>query len=198
MLRVFTLCLLASALSASVALVAAAPIEWSQSLKLTQADFRGEAPDSSVDAARSWVALDVAWECFEGRPRSHARAVFDPDRSWWRGGLPDLWGGIEEGLSRTQLDNRRTAAERDRDLLRHEQLHFDLTEIAARTIRKQFDDLARVCALPGRNQDIEQAVAAIENAWADEQILYDKDTDHGLNQVRQRQWESRVRRQLQR
>ncbi|MCM3879808.1 MAG: DUF922 domain-containing Zn-dependent protease [Vicinamibacterales bacterium] len=188
---------LPSALSVFAILHAAGPIEWAESVKLTQADFRGKAPDSSADTAHSWVALDVTWECLEGRPRSHARAVFDPDQSWWRGGTPSLWGGIEDGLSRTQLDNRRTATERDRDLLRHEQLHFDLTEVAARRIRRQFDGLTRACATPGGNLEIEKGVAAIEAAWADEQRRYDKDTDHGVNQVTQRQWESRVRRELQ-
>jgi hypothetical protein len=175
---------------------AAAPIEWSRNVKLTQRDFRSRAPASAVDTAHSWVGLDVAWECREGEARSHARAIFDPDQSWWRSGTSSIWGGIDDGLSRSQLENRRTAAERDQDLLRHEQLHFDLTELSARRIRTQFEDLPRMCATPAGDGPISAAVADIERAWTEEQSRYDKDTGHGANRVTQRQWELRVRRQL--
>jgi hypothetical protein len=189
------LCVFVPALAVTSA-YAAAPIEWSPTVKLTLKDFRNKVPPSTTDAAHAWVALDVAWECRDGIARSHARAIFDPDQSWWRGGTPNIWGGVEEGLSRSQLDNRRTSAQRDQDLLQHEQLHFDLTELAARKIRRELDDLARACTTPGSNDAIGNAVAAIEGAWSDEQARYDKDTDHGTNRVKQRQWELRVRKEL--
>jgi hypothetical protein len=183
-------------LLAATGVYAAAPIEWAKNVKLTQRDFRSKVPASAIDTAHSWVGLDVTWECREGEARSHARAIFDPDQSWWRTGTPSIWGGINEGLSRSQLENRRTAAERDQDLLRHEQLHFDLTELSARKIRKQFTDLSRACATPVGDGGISAAVAEIERTWTEEQSRYDKDTDHGGNLVAQRQWELRVRRQL--
>jgi uncharacterized protein DUF922 len=185
-------------LLAAACVYAAAPIEWSKNVKLTQRDFRGKVPASATDAAHSWVGLDVAWECREGEARSHARAIFDPDQSWWRTGTPSIWGGINEGLSRSQLENRRTAAERDQDLLRHEQLHFDLTELSARKIRRQFEDLPRACATPAGDSRISAAILDIERAWTDEQSRYDNDTDHGANRVTQRPWELRVLRQLER
>jgi hypothetical protein len=184
-------------LLATTCAYAAAPIDWSNNVRLTQRDFRSKVPPSASDTAHSWVGLDVTWECQEGEARSHARAIFDPDQSWWRSGTPSIWGGIDEGLSRSQLENRRTAAERDQDLLRHEQLHFDLTELAARKIRKQLEDLSRACAASGSGDRIGTAIADIERAWTEEQARYDKDTDHGANRVTQRQWELRVRRQLQ-
>jgi len=183
-------------LLAAASVYAAAPIEWSKDVKLTQRDFRSKVPASAIDTAHSWVGLDVTWECREGDAQSHARAIFDPDQSWWRTGTSSIWGGINEGLSRSQLENRRTAAERDQDLLRHEQLHFDLTELSARKIRKQFEDLPRVCATPAGDGRISAAVVEIEHAWTEEQSRYDKDTDHGANRVAQRRWELRVRRQL--
>lgn len=189
------ICVFASAL-AVISAYAAEPIEWSSTVKLAPMDFRNKVPPSATDGAHAWVALDVAWECRDGIARSHARATFDPDQSWWRGGTPNIWGGVEEGLSRSQLDNRRTSAQRDQDLLQHEQLHFDLTELAARKIRRELDDLARACTTPGSNDAIGNAVAAIEGAWSDEQARYDKDTDHGTNGVKQRQWELRVRKEL--
>lgn len=198
MRRASALRLLPFALSAlAVAVVCAAePIEWSKDFKLTQREFRNKVPPASTDTAHSWVGLDVAWECREGQARSHARAIFDPEQSWWRGDVSSIWGGIDAGLSRSQLENRRTAAERDDDLLRHEQLHFDLTEVAARKIRAQLAGLARICATAGSTSGIDKATAEIERQWTDEQVRYDKDTDHGANRVTQRQWELRVRRAL--
>jgi hypothetical protein len=178
---------------------AAGPIEWSRNVKLTERDFRKKAPDSATDAAHSWVGLDVSWECREAEPHSHVVAIFDPDQSWWRTTTPSIWGGgVEEGLSRSQLDNRRTPAERDQDLLRHEQLHFDLTEVTARHIRKHLEQLPRVCAFPGSHAEIDTAIAQLQREWTAEQSKYDKETDHGANRVKQRQWELRVRRELDR
>jgi hypothetical protein len=183
-------------LIAAAYVYAAAPIEWSKNRKLSQRDFKSKVPAAASDTAHSWVGLDVAWECREGEARSHARAIFDPDQSWWRPANASIWGGINEGLSRSQLEHRRTASERDMDLLRHEQLHFDLTELSARRIRKQLEDLSLACATPGGDGHIGTAIAEIERAWTEEQSRYDRDTDHGADTVTQRKWELRVRRRL--
>jgi hypothetical protein len=185
-------------MAASVA-SAAGPIEWSKNVKLTERDFRKKAPDSGTDSAHSWVGLEVSWECREAEPRSQVVAIFDPDQSWWRSTTTSIWGGgVEEGLSRSQLENRRTPAERDRDLLRHEQLHFDLTELSARQIRKHLEQHSRVCAVPGSHAEIDAAIADLQREWTAEQSKYDKETDHGANRVKQRQWELRVKREIER
>ena len=189
-------CALASVVAVTAA-YAAGPIEWAKDVKLSLQDFKQKVPAASTDTAHSWVGLDVSWECREGRSESHAHAIFDPQQSWWRGSVPSLWGGLDESsMSRSQLENRRTSAERDQDLLRHEQLHFDLTELVARKIRKQFEALPRICATPGATDAVEKAIAAIEREWHDEQARYDRETDHGAGQVKQRQWELRVREAL--
>jgi len=62
------------------------------------------------------------------------------------------------------MKHRQWAAFRRRlnqDLLRHEQLHFDLTELSARRIRTQFEDLPRLCATPAGDGPISAAVADI-------------------------------------
>lgn len=174
-------------------------IEWSKDARLSTANFKAKAPSVAVAASHSWVGLDVQWECHEGKGISSARAVFDPAQSWWRSASDvNLWGTVDvDSMSRSQLESRRTAAQLDDDLLRHEQLHFDLTELAARKIRQQLDGLQKACATPGATAAIEKAIDGIEREWLDEQAVYDKQTDHGTNLVRQRQWELRVRRALQ-
>jgi len=193
-------CCLIASLSVWLAIAAHAesPIEWSKAFKLSERDFRQKVPATATDSAHSWVGINVAWECGEGRPAPYARAVFDPDQSWWRGSAGNIWSGVDGALSRSQLENRRTPAERDADLLSHEQLHFDLTELAARKMRAQFTRLDRACASGRADAEIGPALAALERAWVDEQARYDRETDHGTNRPMQIQWQKRVQRELER
>jgi uncharacterized protein DUF922 len=173
---------------------AGGPIEWSKDVKLTQLDFKQKVPIAATDAAHSWVGIDIEWECRDDKPDVAVRATFDPDQSWWRGSVPSLWGGLDAGLSRSQLQDRRTAAQRDDDLLRHEQLHFDLTELAARKIRRELDRL--VCLDPTNKAAVAKVIEELERAWLAEQARYDQETDHGTDQPAQREWDRRVRREL--
>lgn len=201
-------CVLAAVLAASAVGAAAGQaasaygsevLAWSREIRLTKGHFKAKVPSAEREAAHSWVGLDVSWECREGRGSWYASAVFDPARSWWPPPIPGVFRGIiGDGMSRAELESRRTALQRDdEDLLRHEQLHFDLTELAARKIRQRLEGLQRACATPGATATIEKAIDDIERAWLDEQGAYDKQTDHGTNLVRQKQWELRVRRALQ-
>jgi hypothetical protein len=171
---------------------------WSKDVKLSREHFKAKVPPATREAAYGWVGLDVSWECRDGKGSWYATAVFDPARSWWPPAIPGLSRGLGAGMSRAEIESRQTAVRRDdEDLLRHEQLHFDLTELAARKIRRQLDDLQRVCTTPGAAAGIGKAIDDIERHWLDEQTAYDKETDHGINLPRQRQWDLRVRRALQ-
>lgn len=153
-------CVLAAVLAASAVGAAAGQaasaygsevLAWSREIRLTKGHFKAKVPSAEREAAHSWVGLDVSWECREGRGSWYASAVFDPARSWWPPPIPGVFRGIiGDGMSRAELESRRTALQRDdEDLLRHEQLHFDLTELAARKIRQRLEGLQRACATPG-------------------------------------------------
>lgn len=80
-------------------------------------------------------------------------------------------------------------------LLKHEQLHFDITELYARKMRQQ---------LSQKNPDKEKSIsAAIQKTYNsividlnNEQNRYDKETIHGTNEINQLQWMDSIHKQL--
>jgi len=80
-------------------------------------------------------------------------------------------------------------------LLKHEQLHFDITELYARKMRQQ---------LSQKNPDKEKSIsAAIQKTYNSlvidlnsEQNRYDKETIHGTNEIKQLQWIDSIHKQL--
>ena len=170
-------------------------IEWSSERKLMKSDFRGRVPAHAANTSLSWLKIDASWECEGGKLFATARATFDPSRSWWRAVGGDVWQSAGErasGASRTQVDARRSMVQRDVQLLQHEQLHFDLAEIAVRRIRSRFDDLSDACDAAGGTEAIQQAVVQIDRELEDEQRRYDRETNHGVNPVAQDQWRRRI------
>jgi hypothetical protein len=174
-------------------------VEWSDGRKLAVKDFRGKIPSRAPEASLSWVAIEAAWECQEGKASSQARAVFDPNRSWWKDPLPNLWQTVDA------LSLLAESAARDngsRALLAHEQLHFDMTEVWARRIREKFKTLPSFCRIPGGPVPFDQfdqfkkAVGDMEQEWQQEQQRYDKETDHGADAARQRAWAQKVAKTL--
>jgi hypothetical protein len=77
----------------------------------------------------SWIHIETEWECKDGTLTAMARATFDPSRSWFR---------------RSQ-----NPMELDIQLLEHEQIHFDIAEVAVRKIRATFQTFTSACAEPG-------------------------------------------------
>lgn len=174
-------------------------IEWSSEKRLSKDDFKGRVPANAPNASLSWLNIDASWECEAGELFGTARATFDPARSWWRTAQGNIWEGAGErtsGVSRTHVEARRGMVQRDMQLLEHEQLHFDLTEIAVRRIRKRFVDVKSACDDPDRREDLRHAIAEIDRELQEEQSRYDRETSHGTNPVAQDQWKRRIRKQL--
>jgi hypothetical protein len=87
----------------------------------------------------------------------------------------------------------RTAADSAR-ALRHEQTHFDLSEIHARRMRRYYTELIAPC---GRStNDLEARVDQIERDEKTAQELYDRETDHGRATAPQLRWDKEVDGQL--
>lgn len=174
-------------------------IEWSSERRLSKDDFKGRVPVSAANTSLSWLNIDATWECEAGELFGTARATFDPARSWWRSAQGNIWEGAGErtsGVNRTHVEARRSVVQRDMQLLEHEQLHFDLTELAVRRIRERFDKLKDACGEPGGTEGLQPAIAQIDRELQEEQSRYDRETNHGTNPVAQDQWKRRIRQQL--
>ena len=174
-------------------------IEWSIERRLSRDDFKGRVPSAAQNTSLSWLNVEASWACDGDKLTGTARAFFDPARSWWRVAQGNIWEGVGErsgGVSRTHVDVRRSAAQRDVQLLEHEQVHFDLTEIAARKVRSRFEELADSCGSPGATEGLQDDLAQIDRDLQDEQRRYDRETNHGLNAVAQDRWKLMIRQQL--
>ena len=74
-------------------------------------------------------------------------------------------------------------------VLKHEQLHYDITELYARKFRKELKEY--VVGRSVRN-DISKMYETIEKERTTMQVIYDKESGHSINKVAQAQWETKV------
>ena len=76
-------------------------------------------------------------------------------------------------------------------LLKHEQLHYDITEFQARLLRESFDSLFRNNPSASYTDYIE--LYNIQNdSWEIMQSAYDKDTYYSMRMKPQKRWEEKV------
>jgi len=158
-------------------------------------DFRGRVPVQARNSSLSWLHIESSWECVVGELVASAHAIFDPSQSWWRTSYGNIWGNAGERTTATQaqMQARRNIMQLDRQLLDHEQLHFDLAELAARKIRKRFGEFKDACLDPGGTEPIQTMVIEADRELQEEQSRYDLETGHGTNMRAQDQWAQRVR-----
>lgn len=148
---------------------------WSGRRPLVWTDFRGRPPQTGSEGARTAYGIYYAWSCRGRAFAFHAVAAFHPLRSWVK---PIVVGHPTEGAR----------------VLRHEQVHFDLSEVFARRMRERFAALSAACA---RSDVALRALA--QQVLQDEkqtQQRYDAETNHGLIADRQAAWHAEVARML--
>jgi hypothetical protein len=143
-------------------------IAWDSVTKLTWADFAGKAdPESPYNAATISGVLYKMYPRSDGYSDSII-AVFYKSESWVKG--------------------------RTESALIHEQGHFDITEIFARKLRK------RLQAFVPRRGDLGHQLRLLYDETESErdamENLYDKETKHSIDAVRQAYWNGRIRREL--
>ena len=160
--------------SAVVGKPAPAPsIEWSATRLLTPADFQAHAPAGEPLAALSSTDIRAGAACRDYVFSGSVKATFDPTTSWLR-------------------DAKNVSAA----LLRHEQLHFDLTEIHARLLRQKMVAFQAKADCEKLQPAFDNLTKPMYTVWNREENRYDQETNHGLNAVRQAYWEKQVQLRL--
>lgn len=81
-------------------------------------------------------------------------------------------------------------------VLKHEQLHFDISELYARKLRKMIadKDFKKVSNV---NEVIKNMYNKVSQDCMREEEKYDNETNHGLNAARQQVWSDDIKKQLQ-
>jgi hypothetical protein len=148
---------------------------WSER-PLTWGDFKGPAPAVTGDrGAQTAYTVFHAARCVGERFEFRVITGFLPAESW-----------VAPAVRRDPALSTRT--------LRHEQTHFDLTEVHARRLRRHFSELYQPCL---RTETELSAIAArFMEDEATAQRRYDQETNNGRTAQRQGAWDADVARQL--
>ena len=148
-------------------------IVWETSKKLTWDDFQGETDPENFGKAKTSYSIKIVPEqvtvdendIIQGYENMTVQAEFYKNKSW-------------------------SLAKFDTVVLAHEQLHFDIAELYARKIRRQF------------YKNILAKRKTYERFWADYKVLWDEcstfqnqldaETNHGRNKEQNKLWRKLV------
>lgn len=152
-----------------------AGVTWSSARALTWADYKARVPAADTDGAHTAYSLFSAARCARRTFDFRVTAAVLPAQSWVK----------------PAVVSDRT---RSRNTLRHEQTHFDLSEVYARRMRRYFTELYDPC----RKTEVELDALAQKfvQQESDAQKLYDQESNHGLLAAKQTAWNNEVAREL--
>ena len=146
-------------------------IKWDKNYKLKWEDFKGkiDRSDETIGAmCSSYLKIkNLGWKKSNGY--FLIWAVFDMSDSW-------------------------SKLKKNKDALKHEQGHFDITEIYARLLRKKLNN--KRFKKNKLSREIEFIFDEFEKEKNDYQDLYDKETDHSRNTEKQAEWYLKIEKQL--
>lgn len=148
-------------------------IKWKEDRPLTWDDFKAIPDETNSYSANTNSGISYAWNysTASGKPvlEFEVFSNFYPERSW----VKDI---------------------EDEDyLLAHEQLHFDISELHARKLRKALDEYEI-----GRNirQDLKRIYNTIDAERSAMQNKFDKETSHSENWEAEMRWREFVANEL--
>jgi len=159
----------------SLFFIAESPVamQWNENYKLSWADFQGIPPNrnSFVASTESGIYFSYSTENTndEITLTTSVFAKFYPEKSWY-------------------LPNDVNAA-----ILKHEQGHFDISEIHARELRKKF---AAYTFSENYKNELQKIFSETENNRNTMQNKYDKETNHSKILEKQKDWEVFIKQEL--
>ncbi|WP_187264141.1 DUF922 domain-containing protein [Pontibacter beigongshangensis] len=145
-------------------------LSWSSSRRLSWEDFKADPDEENPHHALTAANLALDAKCRNNQLEFQVSCVFLPTQSWSK--------------------NKKSAK-----LLYHEQLHFDLTEVHARLLRKKLLDLGSSCT--NVQEKLGPTVTEAFAAWKAEQDEFDKMARHGLDAAVQAEWAANIEQRLQ-
>lgn len=134
--------------------------------QITWEDFKGRAPSSSPYVAMTWSAIRFAYAGEGSNLSISVETVFDPKQSWKKKNITDF-------------------------ILKHEQGHFDLTEIHSRMLRKDIQE-TKFKKYESIDTDLQKLFQKNFNACDKMQDQYDKETDHSKKKEQQLEWDIKI------
>ena len=143
-------------------------VRWSPDRRLSWEDFKALPDEENAHHALTAANLAVNARCLDSGFSYQVSCVFLPTQSW-------------------------TKNTKSKKLLKHEQLHFDLTEVHARQLRKKLELLS--CS--DVKNKLSGTVTSAFAQWKAEQDAFDTACKHGLNAKEERLWAADIAQRLQ-
>ena len=140
-------------------------IHWNESDPLSWHDFKGHAKNWTGVSALTASAIEYSYDCYKNKIDIDVTAIFIKEQSWVKNDAATDY------------------------ILAHEQLHFDITEIHARKLRRELSKQVKDC---NDTWKIEQIASKVIKDWKKIQHNYDQDTHHSVNREAQMIWEEKV------
>ncbi len=135
---------------------------WSTDHRLTWDDFKGYPSYQHAEISAMTASGIVHYSgCKDGFINYKVQAYFERKESWVK----------SEALTNHHLI--------------HEQIHFDITELHARKVRKALSQNKFRC---GQENEFEIFVAKLTDDWQNDQRKYDEESKHSLDQEKQGEW----------
>jgi len=144
-------------------------IPWSEK-PLRWDDFRGKPHPRSNVSALTYSGIKYNFEQNGNRLTMKVVATFDPEHSWVNNDLATEY------------------------VLRHEQLHFDISELHARKLRAALKQISPTTSRP--NSDAEKLYDKFTKESRKYQDRYDAETGHSGNEINQAAWDKKITMEL--
>jgi len=139
--------------------------------RLSWRNFHGRPRLGTSTAAQTSSGVTYVVECHGERFRYAVLATFSPAESWVRPDIPP----------------HRAASPRT---LKHEQTHFDITEVFARRLRRAFSTVQAIC--PSHPKNARKLFERLSRESQSIQEQYDQETAHGTALDAQARWSRAV------
>lgn len=145
-------------------------IYWDKDYKLTWDDFEGT-PRFDYESISALTSSGIVHYkgCKDGKIIYKIQAYFEKHESWVK-------------------DEARTDHH-----LEHEQLHFDITELYTRKLRKALTQRVFMC---GEEADFEIFTESLVEGWQSEQQAFDLLTRHSMDREAQQEWVAKIHAEL--
>lgn len=143
---------------------------WDAEQKLSWDDFQGK-PDYNFEQVSALTSSGILHYkgCEDGKLIYKVQAYFEKEHSWVK---PEAYTDYH---------------------LAHEQIHFDITELYARKLRKALSKIEFQC---GEEERFDAFVANFLKKWQIAQITYDNQTHYSMKPEKQTEWQYLVAMEL--
>ena len=140
-------------------------IYWSEDIRLEWKDFKGPPQPNPTHKAMTMSGLSTSLEIYKDTLTVISRCVFDRTKSWSKIGSLTV------------------------QILEHEQIHFDITELLCRRIKKAIKEKSQLKRKTAQ-MEVSNIIKDATNQYVTDQNLYDRESYPSID--KQNEWKTKV------